>query len=274
MLTAVAASQGPTVASDDCPFDDWSGRWDAGVPSEPEALEVRPGTPVLLTLPVGVTAAGIWYYGALRRLGANVVSVGAYATERKAELLARFRAEVLIGTPSYLERLTHVCEQLGTPPASLLRFATGDRVQFVAAGSCPCGRPLPGIRAGGVYRYDDMIKVRGVNVWPRSLDQTVFGVAGVHDYRGVIATDARAREVVELRVEVDSAAPADDVVRAIAAGVRRQVGLSVHVETIAPGRIAAETPEGFVKVARWRDLRRSRREDLDRNRPTTQEENA
>jgi len=314
---------------------------------------VRPGTTVLLTLPVGVTAAGIWYYSALRRLGANVISAGAYSTDRKAELLRRYRAEVVIGTPTYLERLASVCEEHGMPPSTLgvrslvvagepyslawarvlqarwdatlyeqygctermmgwacpggvvkngelgalhvpaelaywevldpvsgepvedgewgemiatplraaasplLRFATSDRVQLVAAGSCPCGRPLAGIRAGGVHRYDDMLKVRGVNVWPKALDEAIFGVGGVHDYRGTVMSDAAGRELVELRVEIANVDDVDAVAKQISQRVRKELGLSVAVKSLRPGHLAAETPEGFVKVSRWRDVRRA-----------------
>jgi phenylacetate-CoA ligase len=314
---------------------------------------VRPGTPVLLTLPVGVSAAGLWYYGALRLIGANVLAVGSYDKERKVELLRRYGAEVIVGTPSYVERLLSACAEGGYDPASLgiravvvageaytaewarsiqerwggaelyeqygsterimawacpggvlkdgalgtlhvpaelahwevldpetnapvadgewghlvhtpldaaasplFRFATRDRVQYVAPGSCACGRPLGGIRAGGVQRYDDMLKIRGVNVWPRALDDAVFAVAGVRDYRGTVSHDSGGRERVRLRVELETGASADEVLARIAAQLRRSVGLVVEADAVEPGAIAGETPEGYVKVARWRDERR------------------
>jgi phenylacetate-CoA ligase len=314
---------------------------------------VRPGTPVLLTMPVGVSAAGIWYYGALRLIGANVLAVGSYSKERKVELLRRYGADVIVGTPSYVERLLSACAEEGFDPASLgvrsvvvagepytaewaqsiqdrwggaelyeqygsterimawacpggvlkdgalgtlhvpaelahwevldpetnapvadgewghlvhtplhaeasplFRFATRDRVQYVAPGSCACGRPLGGIRAGGVQRYDDMLKIRGVNVWPRALDDAVFGVDGVRDYRGTVSLDSRGRELVQLRVEVEAGASVDDVLARIRDSMRRHAGLAVDASAVEPGAIAGETPEGYVKVARWRDERR------------------
>ncbi len=80
---------------------------------------VRPGSRVLLTLPVGMTAAGHWYYEGLRRLGANVLSVGAYPTQKKVEMLARYGADLVVGTPTYVQRLAVACEEEGVDPAAL-----------------------------------------------------------------------------------------------------------------------------------------------------------
>jgi phenylacetate-CoA ligase len=311
----------------------------------------RPGTPVLLTLPVGVTAAGLWYHGGLRLIGANVLSAGSYTTERKVELLVRYGAEMVVGTPSYIERLASTCDRMGHDPrelpvrslvvagepysaawaqmiqerwgatlheqygcterimcwacpggvlsgdsfkalhfpedlayweiidpetnqpvqdgewgelittplqadaSPLVRFATRDRVQYVAPGSCACGRPVAGMRAGGVQRYDDMLKLRGVNVWPVAFDDAIFGVPGVQDYRGLVRRAPDGAEIVEIRVECEGGPPADGLLEQISDRVRRQVGLRVQVQGAAVGELSAEVPTGFVKVSRWRDER-------------------
>jgi phenylacetate-CoA ligase len=315
---------------------------------------VRPGTTVLLTLPVGTSAAGVWYYGGLRTLGANVLPVGAYPAERKVAALACYRPQVLVGTPSYVDRLTTVCRDEGVDPAAagvasivvagepyslewatrvertwnarlygqygstervmawscpggvvrdgtlgtlhfqpelcywevidpdtgepaadgshgevictplaataspLLRFASRDRVRFVAAGSCRCRRPLPGIRAGGVHRYDDMMKIRGVNVWPASFDAAVFGVPGTLDYRGAVSHGPDGRERIDVVVE-PAADAGERIAAALREAVRRRVGLDVDVRVVAPGALTGAVPEGFVKVSRWTDHRRGPR---------------
>jgi phenylacetate-CoA ligase len=56
--------------------------------------------------------------------------------------------------------------------APLLRFRTRDHVQ-VSTGPCPCGRTGPRIRCVG--RTDDMLIVRGVNVFPSAVREVVSG---------------------------------------------------------------------------------------------------
>jgi phenylacetate-CoA ligase len=58
--------------------------------------------------------------------------------------------------------------------APLLRFRTRDHVQ-VRAGPCPCGRSGPRIRCIG--RTDDMLIVRGVNVFPSAVREVVGAFA-------------------------------------------------------------------------------------------------
>jgi phenylacetate-CoA ligase len=316
---------------------------------------VRPGTRVLLTLPVGVTAASQWYLGGLRLIGANVIIAGPYSTERKVDLMASYRAEVVVGTPTYVQRLALSCEAAGLDPASLgvrslvvagepytptwaatleqrwggavlyeqygctervmawtcpggivrsgdlgvlhfvpelsywevldpashqpvpwggwgelittpldawasplLRFATRDRVQVLGPGTCPCGRPLPGIRGGSIQRYDDMMKVRGINVWPSAIDRAIFSVPGVVDYRGRITVDASGREIVEVTVE--SAADEKDLLTEVTRRIHEAIGLQASVVKVDPGVITGREPEGFVKVSRWRDDRRASRD--------------
>jgi phenylacetate-CoA ligase len=58
--------------------------------------------------------------------------------------------------------------------APLLRFRTRDHVE-VRASPCPCGRTAPRIRCVG--RTDDMLIVRGVNVFPSAVREVVSGFA-------------------------------------------------------------------------------------------------
>jgi phenylacetate-CoA ligase len=58
--------------------------------------------------------------------------------------------------------------------APLLRFRTRDHVE-VRSTPCPCGRPGPRIRCIG--RTDDMLIVRGVNVFPSAVREVVSGFA-------------------------------------------------------------------------------------------------
>ena len=58
--------------------------------------------------------------------------------------------------------------------APLLRFRTRDHVE-VRMSPCPCGRTGPRMRCVG--RTDDMLIVRGVNVFPSAVREVVGGFA-------------------------------------------------------------------------------------------------
>ena len=66
--------------------------------------------------------------------------------------------------------LTHLRHQA----APLLRFRTRDHVRM-RTNSCPCGRTAPRVRCIG--RTDDMLIVRGVNVFPSAVRDVVSGFA-------------------------------------------------------------------------------------------------
>ena len=66
--------------------------------------------------------------------------------------------------------LTHLRQRA----APLLRFRTRDHVR-VRTSPCPCGRTGPRVRCIG--RTDDMLIVRGVNVFPSAVREVVGGFA-------------------------------------------------------------------------------------------------
>ena len=66
--------------------------------------------------------------------------------------------------------VTHLDRQCG----ALVRFRTRDHVE-VRSGACPCGRT--GMRMVCVGRTDDMLLVRGVNVWPSAVKDVVSSFA-------------------------------------------------------------------------------------------------
>jgi phenylacetate-CoA ligase len=136
----------------------------------------------------------------------------------------------------------------------LVRFATGDRV--VVTASCPCGRPGPCLVAGRADRYDFMVKVRGVNVWPDALDRAVFGVPGVSEYLAEVTRDDTGAEVLSVALDVADGEPAAGRSAALAAeAIRRVVGLHATVTTVPGGSIAARVEGRFRKRRRLYDRR-------------------
>jgi phenylacetate-CoA ligase len=77
--------------------------------------------------------------------------------------------------------LTHLAREC----QPLVRFRTGDIVALTATGACACGRTAPRFRVVG--RSDDMVTVRGLNVFPTAVAAVVNGFAELSgEYRVVL----------------------------------------------------------------------------------------
>ncbi|HEV7534538.1 MAG TPA: AMP-binding protein, partial [Acidimicrobiia bacterium] len=121
------------------------------------------------------------------------------------------------------ELLLTCLDRIASP---VIRFRTRDRVQIVPAGSYGERRPLRGIRCGAVDRFDDMLKIRGNNVWPAQLDEALLAHPSIADYRADVTLDSRAVDVLTVRVRPVSAVTGDG---GLEAELQRRVKLATNV---------------------------------------------
>jgi phenylacetate-CoA ligase len=138
-----------------------------------------------------------------------------------------------------------------------LRFRMGDRVRR-RAGACPCGATFSTYVAASIGRIDDMMKVRGMNVWPAAVDAAIFESTAVADYRGRLLTDDEGREQMELAVELrPGIASPDELQAALRAAVKARVGITPTVRIVTPGGLAEPILAGTdtFKARRWTDQR-------------------
>jgi phenylacetate-CoA ligase len=115
----------------------------------------------------------------------------------------------------------------GTP---VIRYRTGDRVQAVR-GACSCGRTLVKLAGGIAGRVDDMVTVRGVNVFPSAIEAIVRRFVAVGEYRVELA---RVREMDELRCIIE--AP-PEVADRVGIAIHRELGIRCLVESVSPGTL-------------------------------------
>jgi phenylacetate-CoA ligase len=131
--------------------------------------------------------------------------------------------------------LTH----LGHRAAPLLRFRTRDHV-LVFAGRCPCGRTSPRIRCVG--RTDDMLIVRGVNLFPSGLRDVVGGVGPEVSGRILVRPGGPGvKQEPPLPVTVElapGAAPTEALAETIRARVRDVLLVQTRVELVPWGSLA------------------------------------
>ncbi|MGD0186689.1 MAG: AMP-binding protein [Roseiarcus sp.] len=128
--------------------------------------------------------------------------------------------------------LTHLVNR----SAPLLRFRTRDHVRL-GVGRCACGRTAPRVRCVG--RTDDMLIVRGVNVFPSAVREVVNGFAP--EVTGVVMIRPRAagvRQEPPLPVSVEVAERArEGLAERIRARIRDTLLVTTEIELTAAGSL-------------------------------------
>ncbi len=131
----------------------------------------------------------------------------------------------------------------------VVRYRTGDVVEShpVDCGAAHPGRWLP---QGILGRSDDMVVIRGMNVFPSAIEQILREFEGVGEFRITFYSDPAAMDEVNLEVEL--ARPLE--ARAIQAQLRQTLGLRVRIVPLKPGIL----PTQIGKARRVADLRPTR----------------
>src|SRR4029434_1132587 len=86
----------------------------------------------------------------------------------------------------------------------MIRRVSGDRARWTDA-PCPCGRTYPRLPDGLYGRFDDMIVVRGENIYPSAIEDTLRAVEGFGGEFRVIVS--RRETMDELLVRAEAGAP-------------------------------------------------------------------
>jgi len=145
-----------------------------------------------------------------------------------------------------------VLTTLGRTGSPLLRYRTGDLVRSASSPGenprpCSCGRFELALEGGILGRADDMVVIRGVNVYPSAVEEIVRSCEGVAEYRVEINTTLTLPEL-SLQVE-----PTPDCVdfSALVHGLERAfetaLALRVPVTLASTGAL----PRFEMKAKRW-----------------------
>jgi phenylacetate-CoA ligase len=135
------------------------------------------------------------------------------------------------GTPGEL-----VITNLGRTASPVIRYRTGD-LAVRQSGTCACGRTFGWLEGGILARADDMIAVRGVNVYPSAIEAAVRRVPEVLEFRSTIGRQHEMRTVsLEIEIAGESlGAPA--LVARVARELREALGLTVPVRAVPEGTL-------------------------------------
>jgi len=193
----------------------------------------------------GMTEVGPVSYGCPERPGVLHVIEESYLAE-----VVEPRTGVAVGEGELGELVLTTLGRVGSP---LIRYRTGDlvRKEGGAAGwRCACGTVEIGLAGGVVGRVDDMVVIRGVNVFPSAVDEIVRSVGGVGEYRVEVRSVGALLELaieVEASVEAGGAGGRLDPVPALEAALQTRLGLRIPVSRVEPGTL----PRSELKARRW-----------------------
>lgn len=138
----------------------------------------------------------------------------------------------------------------------LLRYRTGD-ITFIMDDECSCGRTHPKIHRI-LGRADDMIVVRGINVFPSQIEHVLMQIPEVGDHFQVVITRNGSLDEltvkVEMRDEVFTGELADleKIRQKVQKELQKELNLRTNVELVEKGTL--QRFEG--KAKRVLDLRR------------------
>jgi phenylacetate-CoA ligase len=134
----------------------------------------------------------------------------------------------------------------------VLRYWTGD-ITSLNSEPCECGRTLTRM-ALIKGRTDDMLIIRGVNVYPTQIETVLNGFTELAPHYGLVVTREGTLDDLEVRAEVaeERHVSDDSLAQRVAATIKSTVGCSARVTLVAPGQ--APRSEGG-KLARVSDLR-------------------
>lgn len=182
---------------------------------------------------------------------AGATEVGAYGFTCAERVLhvneAEFIAEVLApGTGQQAgdgEVGELVLTNLGRSGWPVIRYRTGDLV-CPGGRRCACGRTFLALPGGLIGRADDLIVVRGVNIYPSAVEAIVRGF-DVEEFR-LVRTRRGAMEELVLEVEAR-----EDEARRLEQAIRQRLALRIPTRIATPGSL----PRFEMKARRVLDLR-------------------
>jgi phenylacetate-CoA ligase len=164
----------------------------------------------------GATEVGPWGFADSERRGLHV---------NESQFIAEFHS-IETGHPARAGELSHlILTTLGRRGAPVIRYRTGDVVRPDWPASGPNRFVL--LEGGILGRADDMLIVRGMNVYPTAIEQILRSFPEIVEYR---VTARRRGELDELVIEVEDHLHQPD---RVAEELRLKLGLAVEVRAVS-----------------------------------------
>lgn len=186
----------------------------------------------------GASEVGAWGFGSADGLGIHVIE-----SEFIAELL-RFDEQHPEGVEAAEgEESELVLTGLGRLGGPAIRYRTGDVVRGFRQPHRDCR--FLWLQGGVLGRADDMVVIRGVNVFPSSIESMVREISPTTEFR-MTASCAEEMDQLEIEIEAD-----EETARRLSLLMRDRLSLRIPVIPVAPESL----PRFEAKANRWIDRR-------------------
>jgi len=195
------------------------------IPTVRERLEAAWGAKVIDH--AGMTEVGAWGFECAEVPG------GVHIIE--SEFLAEVIDPVSTEAVGEGESGELVLTNLGRWGSPLIRYRTGDHVRL-SRGRCPCGRWFARAEGGILGRGDDMLFIRGNNVFPTAIEAILRGLPEVAEFRMEVDRSAPQAEL-RLDVEPMTEASVTDLAERVAAAVADQLHFRPSVHVVPSGSL-------------------------------------
>jgi phenylacetate-CoA ligase len=171
----------------------------------------------------GMTEMGAYGYECAEQAGLHVNESEFIAEVLDPQTLAPAREGELVLT------------NLGRTGSPAIRYRTGDRVR-VAEAPCGCGRTFMRLEGGILGRLDDMLIIRGVNVFPSAIEGIVRRFPAVAEFQIELFREGELEEARVL-IEVGGGDGARSLGDAVQEALRSSLGVRLPVTCVASGTL-------------------------------------
>lgn len=185
---------------------------------------------------VGATEVGAWGFECKEQAGVHV---------NEGEFIAEVIDPVTGEAAADGELVITNLGRIGMP---VIRYRTGDRVKL-ADEPCKCGRTFARFDGGVIGRVDDVLIVRGVNVYPSAIENLVRQVSEVGEF-AVEVNRLDEMDQLDIRIEVPIG-DADAATAAVVKQIHTGLGIRAHVQAVPTGTL----PRFDLKARRFKDNR-------------------
>ena len=207
-------------------------------------------------------------YGSTQTMGfgGSTASAGVFGKDGKRGLIRLFEWETMFeivhpetGDPTLPGEVGEmVVTNLSVEGSPVVRFRTGDAARFVPWNEVDDGAAWNAIECGTIGRFDDMIKIRGNNVWPSQIDAAVFAIPEFGDYAGRVYTrDGKTEIEVRLAFADHATQLSPDQRKSLIgkarAGIKERTNVWMDCEECA----RSDLPTFDYKARRWKDERQA-----------------